>query len=72
MTHDFCLGATTLSGGNGGIGRVARMSAQALCDSGHMLDMITLLDKGPLDFAGQRVIATDNNKIAFEIRKSVV
>src|SRR5688572_28380853 len=39
------LGATTLAAGQGGIGRVARLTARALIDAGYNLSLASYLDK---------------------------
>ena len=65
MKPTVFLGATTLAPGNGGIGRVARMSASALLQDRYRVDMVTLLDKPPMKFQGQQVRACGGGKLAF-------
>lgn len=68
MKTAFVVAATTLAAGNGGIGRVARLSARALIEAGHPTDLLTLLDTPPLGFAGQKVRAMGGGKVAFAAR----
>jgi phosphatidylinositol alpha-1,6-mannosyltransferase len=68
LKSSLFFGATTLRPGNGGIGRVARMSATALSEDGYSLEINTLLDKDPQMFAGRHVATANNSKLIFAAR----
>ena len=46
------LGMTLLSPGQGGIARVARMTARALIEDGHRATLLSFMDKEPISIAG--------------------
>ena len=48
------LSAGLLTAGQGGIARVARMTAKALIEQGANIELLSLLDKAPVEIAEQR------------------
>lgn len=62
------LGAATLAAGNGGIARVARMSARAIAERGHPLMMASFLDKKPENFGTWSSAPSHNSKAGFAAR----
>ena len=68
MRASVFIGATTLEPGNGGIGRVARMSARALIEAGYAVDMAALLDTEVSTIAGRVGAAVHGRKIEFAAR----
>ncbi len=67
-SHRVFLGAATLIAGQGGIARVARMSATALIEAGYDLNLGSYLDRAPLEFLGHKVATCNGSKIAFAAR----
>jgi phosphatidylinositol alpha-1,6-mannosyltransferase len=62
------LGAATLAAGQGGIARVARMSARALIEAGYEVDLASFLDQTQLSFCGRQVATSFASKLAFAAR----
>jgi phosphatidylinositol alpha-1,6-mannosyltransferase len=59
------LGAATLTAGNGGISRVARMSARALMGAGHKLSMASYLDDEPVEIGAATASIAHGSKLRF-------
>ncbi len=59
------LGAATLAAGNGGIARVARMSARALIGAGHAITMVSYLDDAPVAIGAATATPAHGSKLRF-------
>jgi phosphatidylinositol alpha-1,6-mannosyltransferase len=59
------LGSATLTAGNGGISRVARMSARALMEGGHSLSMASYLDDEPVVIGAATASIAHGSKLRF-------
>jgi phosphatidylinositol alpha-1,6-mannosyltransferase len=59
------LGAATLETGNGGIARVARITARALLEDGNRLEMASFLDREPATIAGLKSTFAAGSKLRF-------
>lgn len=62
------VGAATLATGSGGIGRVARMSARALIESGYPVSVAGYLDQAPVRIADVESQAARASKLRFALR----
>ena len=60
--------ATLLSPGHGGIARVARMTTRTLAEAGHPLNLLSLLDKVPVDISGIRAKSANGSKLQYLLR----
>jgi phosphatidylinositol alpha-1,6-mannosyltransferase len=58
-------GATHLAPGVGGIARVARMTARALIERGQVLDIVTLIDREPVEIAGLQARRARGSRLAY-------
>ena len=61
------LGATLLAPGQGGIARVGRITARALIEAGHPLELLTLLDQAPIEIAGTRARRANGSRIRYAL-----
>lgn len=59
------LGAASLRAGNGGIARVARMTARALWEDNVDLEIVSYLDAGPIELDGRRITSGRGSKLRF-------
>lgn len=67
----FFLGAALLEPGRGGIARVARMTARALHRAGEQLDVLSYLDRQPVDLDGKPSAVANGRKLLFAARCSL-
>ncbi len=59
------LGTTLLAPGRGGIARVARMTARALVEAGLEIELLSLLDRHPVEIAGARARLAHGSKLRY-------
>src|SRR4051812_16638488 len=59
------IGATLLEAGQGGIARVARMTARAMIEAGVATDVLSLLDDAPIEIAGRPTITARGSRLSF-------
>ena len=62
------LAATVLKPGQGGIARVARMTARALIEEGVSLDLLALVDDTPTEIAGRGSVAVNGSRVGYAAR----
>jgi phosphatidylinositol alpha-1,6-mannosyltransferase len=68
VSASVAIGAATVVAGNGGIARVARISAAALAGAGCAVRLQAYLDRSPVAIAGLRSGAAGGSKLTFAIR----
>ncbi len=61
------LGAALLAAGQGGIARLARMTARALVDSGADVDLLSYLDDRDVEIAGRRARLAHAGKLRYAL-----
>ena len=67
MKHKLLLGAGTLVAGNGGIARVARMSARALIEAGLDVRLLSFLDQTSVPIGSAASIACSAGTLRFAV-----
>lgn len=65
MSQRVLFGATLLAPGEGGIARVARMTARVLVEDGHPIDLLTFLDREPVEIAGNKARSAKGNRVRY-------
>jgi phosphatidylinositol alpha-1,6-mannosyltransferase len=62
------LGAALMEAGRGGIARVARLTAQSLLSGGARLEMLSLIDRLPVEIDGRSVATALGSTLLFAVR----
>ena len=67
-TSRIFFGTTLLEAGQGGIARVARMTAKTLIKHGDDPTIISLLDKNPVQIAGMEAVTVKGRRLSYIVR----